>query len=598
MTAKELRRKYIEFFTSHDHAEISGKSLIPENDPTVLFTTAGMHPLVPFILGEPHPAGQRLVNVQKCIRTGDIDEVGDESHLTFFEMLGNWSLGDYFKDGAIRLSWEFLTSPRWLGIDPDSISITVFAGDDDVPRDEESASVWESVGVPRERIYYLGRSDNWWGPAGQTGPCGPDSEMFIDTGKPGTSESRPGVSDGKYLEIWNDVFMQYNKDSDGNYAPLQRKCVDTGMGVERTIAILQGKRSVYDTEVFQPIIHKIEELTGLTYGENEDRDRSIRIIADHVRTATFVLGDENPTVPSNLAQGYVLRRLIRRAMRHGRKLGLDGEFLLEPAQVVIEIYQDPYTLLQRQRDTILSELAGEEERFLKTLQNGEREFEKMVPNLLKNPKKEIPGRLAFKLYDTYGFPLEITQELASEHGLTVDQAGFEEAFEKHRERSKSDTNQTFKGGLADHSAMTTALHTATHLMHQALRDVLGDHVSQKGSNITPERLRFDFSHPDKLSDEQIRRVEQIVNEKIKEDLPVTIATTTLEQAQADGALAFFGDRYDEVVKVYSIGDYSKEVCGGPHVDHTAVLGSFKILKEQSSSRGVRRIKAVIDPVSA
>ena len=598
MTAKELRHKYIEFFTGHDHAEISGKSLIPENDPTVLFTTAGMHPLVPFILGEPHPAGQRLVNVQKCIRTGDIDEVGDESHLTFFEMLGNWSLGDYFKDGAIRLSWEFLTSPRWLGIDPDSISITVFAGDNEVPRDEESASVWESVGVPRERIYYLGRSDNWWGPAGQTGPCGPDSEMFIDTGKPGTSESRPGVSDGKYLEIWNDVFMQYNKDSDGNYTPLQRKCVDTGMGVERTIAILQGKRSVYDTEVFQPIIHKIEELTGLTYGENGDRDRSIRIIADHVRTATFVLGDENPTVPSNLAQGYVLRRLIRRAMRHGRKLGLDGEFLLEPAQVVIEIYQDPYTLLQRQRDTILSELAGEEERFLKTLQNGEREFEKMVPNLLKNPKKEIPGRLAFKLYDTYGFPLEITQELASEHGLTVDQAGFEEAFEKHRERSKSDTNQTFKGGLADHSAMTTALHTATHLMHQALRDVLGDHVSQKGSNITPERLRFDFSHPDKLSDEQIRRVEQIVNEKIKEDLPVTITTTTLEQAQADGALAFFGDRYDEVVKVYSIGDYSKEVCGGPHVDHTAVLGSFKILKEQSSSRGVRRIKAVIDPVTA
>ncbi|MFO8044165.1 MAG: alanine--tRNA ligase [Alkalispirochaeta sp.] len=598
MTAKELRRKYIEFFKSHDHAEISGKSLIPENDPTVLFTTAGMHPLVPFILGEPHPAGQRLVNVQKCIRTGDIDEVGDESHLTFFEMLGNWSLGDYFKDGAIRLSWEFLTSPQWLGINPDSISITVFAGDDDVPRDEESASVWESVGVPRERIYYLGRSDNWWGPAGQTGPCGPDSEMFIDTGKPGTPESRPGVSDGKYLEIWNDVFMQYNKDSDGNYAPLQRKCVDTGMGVERTIAILQGKRSVYDTEVFQPIIRKIEELTGLTYGEDEDRDRSIRIIADHVRTATFVLGDENPTVPSNLAQGYVLRRLIRRAMRHGRKLGLDGEFLLEPAKVVIEIYQDPYTLLQRQRDTILAELAGEEERFLKTLQNGEREFEKMVPNLLKNPKKEIPGRLAFKLYDTYGFPLEITQELASEHGLTVDQAGFEEAFEKHRERSKSDTNQTFKGGLADHSAMTTALHTATHLMHQALRDVLGDHVSQKGSNITPERLRFDFSHPDKLSDEQIRQVEQIVNEKIKEDLPVTIATTTLEQAQADGALAFFGDRYDEVVKVYSIGDYSKEVCGGPHVDHTAVLGSFKILKEQSSSRGVRRIKAVIDPVSA
>jgi len=594
MTARELRKKYIEFFKQHDHAEISGKSLIPENDPTVLFTTAGMHPLVPYILGEPHPAGERLVNVQKCIRTGDIDEVGDTSHLTFFEMLGNWSLGDYFKEGAIRMSWEFLTGSQWLGIDPDRISVTVFAGDDDVPRDDESATVWEDVGIPRERIYYLGRGDNWWGPAGQTGPCGPDSEMFIDTGIPGTAESRPGVSDGKYLEVWNDVFMQYNKDADGNYNPLARTCVDTGMGVERTIAILQGKKSVYDTEVFQPIIGKIEELTGLTYGDNEDRDRSMRIIADHIRTATFVLGDENPTAPSNMAQGYVLRRLIRRAMRHGRKLGLDGEFLVQPAQVVIDIYKDPYRLLEKQAEFILDELAKEEERFLKTLQNGEREFEKMLPNLQKGNKREIPGRLAFKLYDTYGFPLEITQELAAEHDLTVDVEGFEKAFEKHREKSKQDANQTFKGGLADHSEMTTALHTATHLMHQALRDVLGDHVSQKGSNITPERLRFDFSHPDKMSPEEIRRVEEIVNEKIQADLPVSMKTTTLEDARAEGALAFFGDRYDEVVKMYTIGDYSKEVCGGPHVDHTSVLGRFRIVKEQSSSQGVRRIKAVLE----
>ncbi|MFP4210694.1 MAG: alanine--tRNA ligase [Alkalispirochaeta sp.] len=594
MTARELRNKYIEFFKQHDHAEISGKSLIPENDPTVLFTTAGMHPLVPYILGEPHPAGERLVNVQKCIRTGDIDEVGDTSHLTFFEMLGNWSLGDYFKEGAIKMSWEFLTGEQWLGIDPDRISVTVFAGDGDVPRDDDSAAVWEEVGIPRERIYYLGRGDNWWGPAGQTGPCGPDSEMFIDTGIPGTAESRPGVSDGKYLEVWNDVFMQYNKDADGNYNPLARTCVDTGMGVERTIAILQGKKSVYDTEVFQPIIGKIEELTGLTYGDNEDRDRSMRIIADHIRTATFVLGDENPTAPSNVAQGYVLRRLIRRAMRHGRKLGLDGEFLVKPAQVVIEIYQDPYRLLEKQKDFILDELAKEEERFLKALQNGEREFEKMLPNLQKGNKREIPGRLAFKLYDTYGFPLEITQELAAEHDLTVDIEGFEKAFEKHREKSKQDANQTFKGGLADHSEMTTALHTATHLMHQALRDVLGDHVSQKGSNITPERLRFDFSHPDKMSPEEIKRVEEIVNEKIKADLPVSMKTTTLEDARAEGALAFFGDRYDEVVKMYTIGDYSKEVCGGPHVDHTSVLGRFRIVKEQSSSQGVRRIKAVLE----
>ncbi len=593
MTANELRRKYIEYFKQHDHAEISGKSLIPENDPTVLFTTAGMHPLVPYILGEPHPAGERLVDVQKCIRTGDIDEVGDTSHLTFFEMLGNWSLGDYFKEGAIEMSWKFLTGKEWLGIDPDRISVTVFAGDDDVPRDDESASIWERVGVPRERIYYLGRKDNWWGPAGQTGPCGPDSEMFIDTGIPGTPESRPGVSDGKYLEVWNDVFMQYNKDADGNYTPMKRKCVDTGMGVERTIAILQGKKSVYDTEVFQPIIHTIEELTGGTYGTDEDADRSMRIIADHVRTATFILGDENPVTPSNMAQGYVLRRLIRRAMRHGRKLGLEGEFLVKPARVVIDTYSEAYPILARQGDFILEELAKEEERFLKTLQNGEREFEKMLPNLLKGNKREIPGRLAFKLYDTYGFPLEITQELAREHELSVDVDGFEKAFEKHREKSKLDANQTFKGGLADHSEMTTALHTATHLMHQALRDVLGDHVSQKGSNITPERLRFDFSHPEKMTPEQIRQVEEIVNEKISQDLPVSMKTTTLEDARKEGALAFFGDRYDEVVKMYSIGDYSKEVCGGPHVDHTGQLGSFRIVKEQSSSQGVRRIKAVL-----
>ena len=594
MTAHELRRKYLDFFRSHQHAEISGKSLIPENDPTVLFTTAGMHPLVPYLLGEPHPAGRRLVDVQKCIRTGDIDEVGDESHLTFFEMLGNWSLGDYFKDEAIRMSWEFLTSAEWLGLDPQRLAVTVFAGDEDVPRDEQSASIWESVGVPRDRIHFLGRTDNWWGPAGQTGPCGPDTEMFYDTGKPGTAESRPGVSDGKWLEIWNDVFMQYTRDADGVYHPMERRCVDTGMGVERTIAVLQGKNSVYETEVFQPVLQTIERLTGRSYGAEADTDRSMRIIADHVRTATFILGDENPTVPSNVAQGYVLRRLIRRAMRHGRKLGLDGQFLVEPASVVIDIYRDPYTLLEKQRETILSELAAEEERFLKTLQNGEREFEKMVPNLLKNPRREIPGRLAFKLYDTYGFPLEITQELAAEHGLSVDQEGFETAFEKHREKSKMDAKQTFKGGLADHSEMTTALHTATHLMHQALRDVLGEHVSQKGSNITPDRLRFDFSHPDKLSDEELKRVEEIVNTKIAEDLPISMKTTTLEAAKGEGALAFFGDRYDEVVKVYSIGDYSKEVCGGPHVEHTSVLGRFRILKEQSSARGVRRIKAVLE----
>lgn len=594
MTAQELRRKYIDFFKARGHAEISGKSLIPENDPTVLFTTAGMHPLVPYLLGEPHPAGTRLVDVQKCIRTGDIDEVGDESHLTFFEMLGNWSLGDYFKEEAIRMSWEFLTSPEWLGIDPQRISVTVFGGDDDVPRDEESAAVWRDVGVPAERIHYLGRKDNWWGPAGQTGPCGPDSEMFIDTGIEGTPGSRPGVSDGKYLEIWNDVFMQYNKQADGSFLPLERTCVDTGMGVERTIAILQGKRSVYDTEVFQPILACLEELTGHRYGADQETDRSLRIIADHARTATFVMGDENPTVPSNMAQGYVLRRLIRRAMRHGRKLGLEGPFLAEPVRRVIETYAGFYPLLEQNRETILQELHAEEDRFLKTLQNGEREFEKMIPNLMKGKKREIPGRLAFKLYDTYGFPLEITRELAAEHGFTVDCEGFEEAFVKHREKSKLDSNQTFKGGLADQSEYTTALHTATHLMHQALRDVLGEHVSQKGSNITADRLRFDFAHPEKMTPDEIRRVEELVNEKIDADLPVVVETMTLQEARDAGALAFFGDRYDEKVKVYSIGDYSREVCGGPHVARTGGMGRFRIRKEQSSSQGVRRIKAVLE----
>lgn len=593
MTANELRRKYIEFFVSKGHVEISGQSLIPENDPTVLFTTAGMHPLVPYILGEPHPAGQRLVNYQKCIRTGDIEDVGDSSHLTFFEMLGNWSLGDYFKEGAIRMSYEFLTDSKWLGISPDKLSVTVFAGDDEVPPDHESARVWQALGIPDTRIYYLPRTDNWWGPAGATGPCGPDSEMFIDTGIAGGPGSRPGVSDGKYMEVWNDVFMQYNKLADGTYVPLERTCVDTGMGIERTVAILQGRTSVYETEVFTPIIARIEELTGARYGRDEETDRSIRIISDHVRTATFILGDEKGVSPSNVGQGYILRRLIRRAVRHGRKLGLSGQFLFDPAQIVIDLYQEPHPALRENRDRVLEEMRGEEERFWTTLQKGEHEFEKLLPNLLKNPEKTIPGRLAFRLYDTFGFPVEITEELAAEHGMSVDRDGFDEAFRKHQEKSKLDANQTFKGGLADNSEMTTRLHTATHLLHKALREVLGDHVAQKGSNITQERLRFDFSHPDKVSPEELKRVEAIVNEQIERDLPVTFQTMRLEEARDAGAMALFGSKYDEVVKVYSIGDFSMEVCGGPHVEHTAQLGTFRIVKEQSSSQGVRRIKAVL-----
>jgi len=595
MTAEELRKKYIDFFTQHGHAHISGKSLIPENDPTVLFTTAGMHPLVPYLLGQDHPAGDRLVNYQKCIRTGDIDEVGDPSHLTFFEMLGNWSLGDYFKEGAIKMSYEFLTSPEWLGISPDKLSVTCFEGDEDVPKDEESAEVWRSLGIPEDRIYFLPREDNWWGPAGETGPCGPDSEMFIDTGREACGpDCKPGCSCGKYFEVWNDVFMQYNKQADGTFLPLKRKCVDTGMGIERTAAILQGKGSVYDIEVFTPILEGIQRICGVQYHGDVEKDTSMRIIADHIKTSVFVLGDEQAVKPSNLGQGYILRRLIRRAIRHGRKLGVERHFLAELAEIVLDMYSEVYPILDQNRETIIKELNAEEERFFVTLKKGEHEFEKMLPGLLKNPKRIIPGRIAFKLYDTYGFPIEITEELAGEHDLTVDREGFTKAFEKHQELSKKGAEKTFKGGLADQSEKTTALHTATHLLHKALRMVLGEHVQQKGSNITPERLRFDFVHPEKMTPEQIQQVEDIVNDVIRRDLPVTMKVMELEEAREAGAMAFFESKYGEQVKVYSVGDFSKEVCGGPHVEHTAVLGSFKIKKEQSSSAGVRRIRAVLE----
>ena len=591
MKADELRKKYIEFFVSKNHAHISGASLIPENDPTVLFTTAGMHPLVPYILGQEHPAGKRLVDYQKCIRTGDIDAVGDPHHLTFFEMLGNWSLGDYFKEEAIAYSYEFLTSV--LGINPEKLSVTVFAGDEDVPRDETSASKWKSLGIPSERIYYLPREDNWWGPAGETGPCGPDSEMFIDTGRPSCSpECRPGCSCGKYFEIWNDVFMGYTKLSDGSFVPMERQCVDTGMGIERTIAILQGKDSVYQTEVFTPLLDLIGQLSNTHYTDDENNDTSMRIIADHVRTSVFILGDQRGVSPSNVGQGYILRRLIRRAVRHAKKLGIEGKFLSQIALLVVDMYKDTYSELAQNKKFIFTELEKEEEKFSTTLQKGEHEFEKLLVNLLKGKSRVISGRIAFKLYDTFGFPIELTQELATEHGFSVDVKGFDEAFEKHQEISRS-TSGTFKGGLADHSDLTTALHTATHLLHQALRTVLGDHVGQKGSNITPERLRFDFTHPSPMTKEEIEEVERIVNEVIKRDLPVSFQTMSVEEAKEKGAIAFFESKYGELVKVYSVGDFSKEVCGGPHVESTGSMGAFKIVKEQSSSAGVRRIKATL-----
>lgn len=599
MTVNELRSKYIEFFKSKGHVEISGKSLIPNNDPTVLFTTAGMQPLVPYLLGEPHPSGTRLTDYQKCVRTGDIDSVGDPAHLTFFEMLGNWSLGAYFKQESIAYSYEFLTDPKYLGIPSEKLSVTVFEGENangtEIPRDDEAASRWEEMGIPRERIYFMPREDNWWGPAGQTGPCGPDTEIFYDTGKPKCGpDCKPGCHCGKFVEIWNNVFMQYNKDAEGHYTPLARKCVDTGMGAERTVAMLNGQATVYDTDVFVPIINKIEELSGKKYGTDEKIDRSFRVIADHVRTATFILGDPQAVTPSNVGAGYILRRIIRRAVRDGRKLGLDGTFLTAPAAVVVEEYKNAYPELEEHKDFIFKEIENEEKKFLNTLKKGEAEFEKLLPNLQKNPQKIIPGRVAFRLYDTFGFPIELTQEMAEENGMKVDVEGFKEAEKKHQELSRDTSGQQFKGGLIDHSEITTKYHTATHLLQQALVNVLGPQVAQKGSNITSERMRFDFSFERAMTKEEVKKVEDIVNEQIAKDLPVTMEVMDLEAAKKSGARALFGEKYDKQVSVYTIGDFSKEVCGGPHVQHTGLIGHFHIVKEQSSSAGVRRIRAVID----
>lgn len=593
MTANELRSKYIEFFKSKNHVEISGKSLIPDNDPSVLFTTAGMHPLVPFLLGEPHPAGKRLTDYQKCVRTGDIDEVGDPSHLTCFEMLGNWSLGDYFKKESIAFSYEFLTNPKWLGLDPRLISVTVFEGDENAPRDEESANYWKENGMPEDKIAYLPASDNWWA-AGSVGPCGPDTEIFFWVGKGLPPKgSNKGTDSENWLEIWNNVFMEYNRVDEKTLVKLPKQNVDTGMGLERTTTILQGKTSVYLTEIFQPIIQKIEELSKYKYGSDEEKDKSIRIIADHARSSVFILGDPKGVTPSNVGAGYVLRRLIRRAVRHGKKLGIENAFLAKIAETVIENFKAPYPELGENADKIRSELLAEENKFGETLRKGEAEFEKLLPNLMKNPKKEIPGRVAFRLYDTFGFPIELTQELANENGFTVDVDGFKEAEKKHQELSRTQSAGTFKGGLADHSEIVTKYHTATHLLQQALVNVLGPHVAQKGSNITEERMRFDFTHPQPMTKEEIQNVEDIVNEQIKRDLPVTMEIMDLEEAKKSGARALFGEKYESKVKVYTIGDFSKEVCGGPHVEHTGQIGNFKITKEQSSSAGVRRIRAEI-----
>ena len=599
MTANDLRSIYIEFFKSKNHAEISGQSLIPENDPSVLFTTAGMHPLVPYLLGEKHPAGTRLTDYQKCIRTGDIDEVGDPSHLTCFEMLGNWSLGDYFKKESIAFSYEFLTSPKWLGLDPRKISVTVFAGDENAPRDEEAATFWKENGMPEDKIAYLPASDNWWA-AGPTGPCGPDTEIFywVGEGLP-PAGSNKGTDSKNWMEIWNNVFMQYNRVDEKTLVPLPKQNVDTGMGLERTNCILQGKTSVYLTEVFQPIIKTIEGLSGYTYGTDDEKDKSVRIIADHSRSSVFILGDQKGVTPDRVGAGYVLRRLICRAVRHGMKLGIEKDFMAEIAATVIENFKNAYPELEENKEKVFRELTAEEAKFRTTLKKGEAEFQKLLPNLMKNPKKIISGKVAYNLYETYGYPLELTQELGAENGFTVDVEGFKEAERKHQEASKTAEAGAAKGGLAEQSDVTTKYHTATHLLQQALVNVLGNQVAQKGSNINNERMRFDFTFERPMTKEEIAQVEAIVNEKINEDLPVTMQVMPLDAAKASGARALFTNKYGEDVKVYTIGKdaekdwFSKEVCGGPHVQHTAQIGKFKIEKEQSSSAGVRRIRATI-----
>ena len=592
MTAGELRSMWLNFFKSKGHAVIPSASVIPENDPTVLFTTAGMHPLVPYLLGSKHPAGTRLTDVQKCIRTGDIDEVGDASHLTFFEMLGNWSLGDYFKKEMIAWSWEFLTSPEYLGLDKDKLAFTVFEGEGDIPRDEEAANYWMENGVKKENIYFLPREHNWWGPAGQTGPCGPDTEMFIIKDQPPCGpDCSPACSCGRFLEIWNDVFMQYNKTADGQYVPMAKKNVDTGMGLERTVCTLNGCKTVYETDAFTNIIAKISELSGKHYDDDEATTKAFRIVADHLRTSTFIMGDPRGVSPSNVDQGYVLRRLIRRAVRFGMELGMPEGFTAEIGKVVINQYAEVYPELKQNENFVLEQFKLEETRFARTLRQGEREFEKAVSRMGEN--KVIDGVVAFNLYATYGFPIEMTRELAKEHGLTVDEAGFEKHFAEHQKSSHAGAEQRFKGGLADSSAQSARLHTATHLLHAALRRVLGDEVAQKGSNITPERLRFDFSFGRKVTKDELAQVEALVNEWIKADVPVVMTETTVEDAKKEGAIGLFESKYGERVRMYTMGEYSKEICGGPHASHTGELVSFKILKEESSSAGVRRIKAVI-----
>ena len=590
MLASELRKKYLKFFKEKGHKAIPSASLIPEDDPTVLFTSAGMHPLVPYLLGQPHPQGNRIANAQKCVRTTDIDEVGDTTHLTFLEMLGNWSLNDYWKKEAIEWSYEFLTSKKWLGFDTDKLSVTVFAGDADAERDEESAEIWKRLGIPEERIYYLGKEYNWWGPAGTTGPCGPDTEMFIevdDVPKCGP-ECGPDCSCGHFVEIWNDVFMHYNLTPDGKYELMERRNIDTGMGLERTIAMLQGKPTVYDTELFQPLVDRVKTLSEMEQF-SEDEIPLVRVIVDHMKAAVMIMADDRKVAPSNVEHGYIVRRLLRKAIHYANKLGLKAGFMNELADIVIDMYKDVYDEVERNRDFIHKNLIDEDSKFRKTLAKALRKLDRILTET-----GTITGEDAFLLFTSFGLPVEMTREIAVENGIEVDMEKFQTQFEHHRDISRTATQGKFKGGLADHTEEITKLHTATHLLQAALRKVLGDEVTQNGSNITRERLRFDFTFSRKLTPEEIAKVEEMVNSVISQNLEVTQSFMSHNEAMEKGALAFFKEAYEDPVSVYSVGDFSMELCGGPHVEHVGILGTFKIAKQKKIGAGIVRIRATLE----
>ena len=584
MKAIEIRNKYLNFFKKHGHVVIPSAPLIPENDPSVLFTTAGMQPLVPYLLGEKHPAGTRLTDYQKCVRTNDIEEVGDNRHLTYFEMLGNWSLGDYFKEESIKMSFDFLTQE--LNIPVEKLSVTCFAGDKDCPKDELTAKCWKKAGIPEERIYYFGKEDNWW-IAGEEGPCGPDTEMFYDTGKPKCSENcNPSCGCGKYVEIWNNVFMEYYKDKDGKYTKLKQHNVDTGLGLERMTMLLQGKETPFETELFAPIMEKLEEL------QKVDNISSRRIIAEHLRSSMMIICDGGR--PSNIDRGYILRRLIRRMIRHMNKLQISLEKLSTLIDINVHNLNEMYPDLERNKETIKTVILEEKDKFVKTLTKGEKEFSKEIENVKQQGKTKIDGKMVFRLYDTYGFPPEVTEELAKENGMEIDVEEFKKLFKEHQEKSRMGAEQKFKGGLASTGEMETKYHTATHLLNAALKQVLGSHVHQRGSNITAERMRFDFSHPAKMTDEEKKQVEELVNKWIEESIPVEHYEMKKDEAIRQGAEAMFIEKYGDIVSVYKIGDVSIELCGGPHISNTSELGHFKIKKEESSSSGVRRIKAILE----